>query len=80
MVITSYLWLLGSEGTWCMKRKRRAILDRLPGLLLKAAVDGLGDGCLHQVNIAHHQGQEGVLQVPVEHPVAQESWRERKRS
>ncbi len=49
------------------------LLDRLPGLLLEAAVDGLGDGRLHQVDVAHHQGDEQVLQVFVEHPIAQVS-------
>lgn len=50
-----------------------ALPDRLPGLLLKAALDGLGDGRLHQVDVANHQGDEQVLQVLVESPVAQVS-------
>lgn len=47
------------------------LLDGLPGLLLEAAVDGLSDGRLHQVDVAHHQGDVEVLQVFVERPVAQ---------
>ena len=54
-------------------KERAALLDRLPGFLLKASVDGLGDGGLHQVNVAHHQGREQFLQVLVERPVAQVS-------
>lgn len=50
------------------------LLDGLPGLLLKAAVDGLGDGRLHQVDVADHQGDKQVLQVFVERPIAQVSW------
>lgn len=49
----------------------RLLLDRLPGLLLEAAVDGLGDGRLHQVDVAHHQGNEQLLQVFVEGAIAQ---------
>lgn len=49
------------------------LLDGLPGLLLEAAVDGLGDGRLHQVDVAHHQGHEQILQVFVEGAVAQVS-------
>lgn len=49
------------------------LLDGLPGLLLEAAVDGLSDGRLHQVDVAHHQGDVEVLQVFVERPVAQVS-------
>lgn len=55
------------------KRVGGLLLDGLPGLLLEAAVDGLGDGRLHQVDVAHHQGDEQVLQVFVERPVAQVS-------
>lgn len=49
------------------------LLDGLPGLLLEAAVDGLGDGRLHQVDVANHQGDEQILQVFVECPIAQMS-------
>ncbi len=49
------------------------LLDGLPGLLLEAAMDGLSDGGLHQVDVAHHQGDEQVLQVFVERPVAEVS-------
>lgn len=50
-----------------------ALLDRLPGLLLEAAVDGLGDGRLHQVDVADDEGHEQILQVFVKGPVAQVS-------
>lgn len=53
----------------------RSLLDRLPRLPLEAAVDGLGDRRLHQVDVAHHQRDEEVLQVRVERPVAQVSCR-----
>lgn len=49
------------------------LLDGLPSLLLEATVDGLGDGRLHQVDVAHHQGDEQLLQVFVEGAVAQVS-------
>ena len=41
--------------------------------MLEAAVDGLGDGRLHQVDVAHHQRDKQVLQVFVERPVAKVS-------
>lgn len=46
------------------------LLDRLPRLLLEAAVDRLGDGRLHQVDVTHNQGHEQILQMFVESPVA----------
>lgn len=52
-----------------------SLLDGLPGLLLEAAVEGLGDRRLHQVDVAHHQRHEDALQVSVERPVAQVSCR-----
>ena len=58
-------WRNGSEET------ERVSLDRLPGLPLEAAVDGLGYGGLHQVHVAHHQRGVQVLQVLVELSVAQ---------
>lgn len=54
------------------------LLDWLPGLLLEAAVDGLSDGRLHQVDVAHHQGDVEVLKVFVERPIAQVSCRGRQ--
>lgn len=45
--------------------------DGEPGLGLEAAVDGLGNGRLHQVDVADHQRDEELLQVLVEDPVAQ---------
>lgn len=51
-----------------------SLLDGLPGFLLEAAVDGLGDGGFHKVYVAHHQWDEQVLQVLVEHAIAQVSW------
>lgn len=53
----------------------RSLLDRLPLLLLEAAVNGLSNRRLHQVDVAHHQWYEEVLQVFVERPVAQVSCR-----
>lgn len=53
----------------------RSLLDRLPLLLLETTVNGLSNRRLHQVNVAHHQWNEEVLQVFVEHPVAQVSCR-----
>lgn len=57
-----------------LKRKGKAeeesLLDWLPGFPLEAPVDGLSDGGLHQVHIAHHQGSIQVLQVLVELPIA----------
>lgn len=53
----------------------RSLLDRLPLLLLEAAVDGLSNRRLHQVDVAHHQRYEEDLQVFVERPVAQVSCR-----
>lgn len=58
-----------------MSEGGRGLLDGLPGLLLEATVDGLGDGRLHQVDVAHHQRHEDGLQVSVERPVAQVSYR-----
>lgn len=48
-----------------------ALPDSVPGLGLEAAVDGLGDGRLHQVDVANHQRDEELLQVLVKGPVAQ---------
>lgn len=47
------------------------LLDWLPCLLLKASVNGLGDGGLHQVNVADNQGHEDLLQVLVEFSITQ---------
>ena len=46
-------------------------LDRLPRLPFKAPVNGLSDGGLHEVHIAHHQGSIQILQVFMELPIAQ---------
>lgn len=60
--------------SWCNVGKVGVVLlDGLPGLLLEAAVDGLGDGRLHQVDVTHHQGDEQVLQVFVERTIAEVS-------
>ena len=48
-----------------------SLLDRLPGLSLKAPVDRLSDGGLHQVHISNHQRSVQILQVFVELPVTQ---------
>lgn len=53
----------------------RSLLDTLPLLLLEATVNGLSNRRLHQVDVAHHQWYEEVLQVFVERPVAQVSCR-----
>lgn len=57
------------------------LLDRLPGLLLEAAVDGLSNGRLHQVDVTHYQWDEQVLQVFVERTIAKVScggWGQKK--
>lgn len=62
-----------NDSWWRAEQVIGLLLDRLPGLLLEASMDGLGDGRLHQVNVAHHKGDEQVLQVFVERPIAQVS-------
>lgn len=47
------------------------LLDGLPGFLLEAAVNGLCNGRLHQVDVPHHQRHVEVLQVFVEGSVTQ---------
>lgn len=49
----------------------KALPDWLPRLLLETSVKGLGNGRLHEINVADDQGDEKLLQVLVELSVAQ---------
>lgn len=55
---------------WCGQPCERSPLH-VPLFALEALVDGLGNGGLHQVHVAHHLGGEDVAQLLVEPPVAQ---------
>lgn len=52
-------------------KDRGSLLHRLPGLSVKALVNRLSDGSLHQIHISNHQRSIQILKVFVELSIAQ---------
>lgn len=68
------------ENTWLdrklqagvlLRSCRKHLLDRLPWLLFKASMNGLGNWWFHKINVADDHRYKNLLQVLVKLSVAQ---------